>query len=180
MAKRKLHVVPYTNGWAVRREGNTKASKVFDTKNEAIEAARNMAWTDDEDVIIHNKHGQISGKRYGKNPDDDSCFITTACVKYYGLDDDCYQLSTLRNFRDSYLKTTPEGTSLIKQYYFVAPRLVSLLNDHPNKNVLFSQIFEEINLACELIQQSKREEAKDLYINTVRNLLTLFQLKYGS
>lgn len=177
MAKGKIHVVPYSDGWAVKREGNTKASKVFDTKNEAIDEARNMAWKSNEEVTIHNKKGQITkGKRYGKNPDDDNCFITTACVQHYNLVDNCYQLTTLRRFRDSYLQNTVSGNNLIKQYYSIAPQLVALLNQHPDKNNLFKDIFEQINFACTLIEQNKNEEAKKLYVKIVSQLLKLFQL----
>lgn len=33
------------------------------------------------------------------------CFVTTACVKMLGLPDDCREMTVLRNFRDSLLKT---------------------------------------------------------------------------
>ena len=35
--KRNQHVVPTKDGWAVKRAGSPKATKVFDTQQEAIE-----------------------------------------------------------------------------------------------------------------------------------------------
>lgn len=177
MAKGKIHVVPYNGGWAIRREGNSKASKLLETKNEAIEEARNMAWKNNEEVIVHNKKGNISkGKRYGKNPDDDNCFITTACIRHYNLTDNCYQLKTLRQFRDSYILNLQNGTSLIEQYYLVAPQIVIHLNQHPERNNLYKNLFEQINQACYLIEHNEKENAKNLYVKIISQLLNFFHL----
>lgn len=177
MPKGKIHVVPYDGGWAAKREGASRPGKIYNTKAEAIEAARKMAWRADEGVTLHGKKGKITkGKRYGKNPDDENCFITTACVRHFKLQDNCYQLSTLRKFRDTYLKNCDDGNVLIKQYYSVAPQLVTHLNQHPNKNKLFKNIFQQINFACALIEEKRNEEAKKLYVNIVSQLLKLFKV----
>ena len=69
MPSKKIHVVPYGDSWAIKREGADRASKITDTKNEAIEVAREMAWRSNAEVIVHDKKGKITkGKRYGKNP----------------------------------------------------------------------------------------------------------------
>ena len=41
--KRNQHVVPHTDGWAVRGEGAERASAVYDTKAEATATARGIA-----------------------------------------------------------------------------------------------------------------------------------------
>ena len=38
--KRNQHVVPAKDGWAVKRAGSPKATKVFATQKEAIEKGR--------------------------------------------------------------------------------------------------------------------------------------------
>ena len=43
MAKKNQHVVPHPQGWAVKGEGNQKASSVHSTQREAIGAAREIA-----------------------------------------------------------------------------------------------------------------------------------------
>ena len=45
------------------------------------------------------------------------CFLTSACVEAKGLADDCHELSVLRNFRENYLRTVPEGRREIAEYY---------------------------------------------------------------
>ena len=57
------HVVPSKNNdWDVKGEGNTKATKHFDTKKAAIDYAREISNTQKSELIIHNKDGRISQK----------------------------------------------------------------------------------------------------------------------
>lgn len=53
----------------------------------------------------------------------EGCFLTTACCSYMGRADDCFELRTLRAFRDSWLSAQPQGRDLIKEYYRMAPAL---------------------------------------------------------
>ena len=43
----------------------------------------------------------------------EGCFITTACCDVLGLDDDCFELRTLRRYRDDVLAKQPGGAALI-------------------------------------------------------------------
>ncbi|MEI9905996.1 MAG: CFI-box-CTERM domain-containing protein [Asticcacaulis sp.] len=45
-----------------------------------------------------------------------------------GLSDDCWELHTLRRFRDGPLAQTPQGRALTTRYYAHAPRLVAGIN----------------------------------------------------
>jgi hypothetical protein len=58
MAKEVLHVVPNGDGWAVKREGNERASSTHDTQKNAIDGARSLAATGD-DIVIHRPDGSI-------------------------------------------------------------------------------------------------------------------------
>lgn len=70
MSKRSTHVVPNPNGgWKVRQSGASKASNVFDTKQPAIERARELSRRQHTELVIHNKDGKISGKdSHGHDP----------------------------------------------------------------------------------------------------------------
>lgn len=46
------HVVPHPDGWAVKSEGATKATRVTDTQKEAIEIAREIARNQGSDLIF--------------------------------------------------------------------------------------------------------------------------------
>jgi hypothetical protein len=57
----------------------------------------------------------------------EGCFITTACCEVLGLDDDCFELRTLRRYRDEVLANQAGGKAAITRYYAQAPRLLAQL-----------------------------------------------------
>lgn len=63
------HVVPSKNGgWNVKGEGNTKATKHFDTKQPAVDYARDISRNQGSELFIHNKDGRIAQKdSHGKD-----------------------------------------------------------------------------------------------------------------
>lgn len=56
-----LHVVPQGDGWAVKREGNERASSTHDTQKTAIEGARTLA-KEGDDIVIHRPDGSIRNR----------------------------------------------------------------------------------------------------------------------
>lgn len=63
------HVVRHGDGWAVKGEGNSKATKVTETQKEAIEVAENIARNQKSDTKIHGRDGKIrEGNSYGNDP----------------------------------------------------------------------------------------------------------------
>lgn len=60
---RNQHVVPHTEGWAIKGEGNQRYTDIFDTQSEAINRARQIAINYRSDVIIHGKDGTIRDRR---------------------------------------------------------------------------------------------------------------------
>jgi len=53
------HVVPYENGWAVRREGNKRITSKHRRQDTAINKAKRLARKYKADVIIHRADGTI-------------------------------------------------------------------------------------------------------------------------
>ncbi len=53
------HVVPYDNGWAVRREGNKRITSQHRRQDTAIRKAKRLARKYKADVIIHRQDGTI-------------------------------------------------------------------------------------------------------------------------
>ncbi|MCK8482072.1 DUF2188 domain-containing protein [Psychroserpens algicola] len=53
------HVVPYENGWAVRREGNKRITSKHRKQSTAIKKAKTLAKRYKADVIIHRERGGI-------------------------------------------------------------------------------------------------------------------------
>ena len=68
MAKR-VHVVPHLEGWAVKREGNERATSVHDRQRDAQEAAIPIAKRDHTEVVTHGRDGKIrDSDSYGPDP----------------------------------------------------------------------------------------------------------------
>lgn len=53
------HVVPHDGEWAIKKEGSSKVTQVFDTQEEAIDRAIQIAKHAKADVIIHRRDGTI-------------------------------------------------------------------------------------------------------------------------
>ncbi|NNE78609.1 MAG: DUF2188 domain-containing protein [Pricia sp.] len=51
------HVVPYEEGWAVRREGNQRITSKHRKQSTAIRKAKSLARKYKADVIIHRESG---------------------------------------------------------------------------------------------------------------------------
>jgi hypothetical protein len=54
-----VHVVPRTDGWAVRTEGSSRATSTHSSQREAIEAARKLAKKSGTQLVIHGRDGRI-------------------------------------------------------------------------------------------------------------------------
>ena len=68
MSKR-IHVVPYGENWATRREGASRVSSIYGTQAAATAAARGHAIREHGEVIIHRPDGRIRDTNsYGNDP----------------------------------------------------------------------------------------------------------------
>lgn len=66
---RSQHVVKNSDGWAVKKGGSTKATKVFPTQKEAVAHGREIAKNQKTEFYVHGRDGRIKGKdSYGKDP----------------------------------------------------------------------------------------------------------------
>lgn len=56
------HVVPRGTKWAVKGEGNSRATILTNKKQEAIDKAREISKNQGTELVIHNRDGKISQK----------------------------------------------------------------------------------------------------------------------
>lgn len=56
------HVVPRGTKWAVKGEGNSRATILTNAKQEAIDKAREISKNQGTELVIHNRDGKISQK----------------------------------------------------------------------------------------------------------------------
>jgi hypothetical protein len=69
MSKKNQHVVPRGKDWAIKGEGNDKATAIVSTQAEAIKIAREIAINQKSEVVIHRSDGTIRDKdSYGNDP----------------------------------------------------------------------------------------------------------------
>ncbi|TWB21122.1 DUF2188 domain-containing protein [Nitrospirillum bahiense] len=63
------HVVPHDGAWAVRGEGNSRATSVHETQAEAVGRAREIAQNQGSELLIHGRNGQIRARdSHGHDP----------------------------------------------------------------------------------------------------------------
>ena len=70
MSKKTNHVVSSkSGGWAVKKSGSSKASKIFGTKEDAKKYAVKISKKEKTELYIHKKDGTIQNRNsYGSDP----------------------------------------------------------------------------------------------------------------
>ena len=89
-----------------------------------------------------------TGGNSGSSGNNGGCYLTTACTVARDLPDDCFELQTLRNFRDTYLAAQNEGKDEIAFYYQIAARIVESINSLSNSKQIWENLYEELILPC--------------------------------
>lgn len=100
------------------------------------------------------------------------CYITTAVCESLDKPDDCYELTTLRDYRDNYLLSEgPEGKAIVEEYYNIAPTIVKHINRREDHKQIYEQLWQEYLSPCiTLIEDDKKEQCKEVYSSMVRRL----------
>lgn len=69
MAGRDQHVVKHERGWAVKGAGNERATGVYGTQAEAIDAGRRIVQNQRSELLVHGRDGRIRSKdSFGPDP----------------------------------------------------------------------------------------------------------------
>ena len=104
-----------------------------------------------------------------------SCFITTATCKARNLPDDCHELTTLRAFRDSYMKKEPCMRAEVEEYYKIAPVICSNIDKLENSDEIYNSIREKyLHAAVSAVDNNQLQEAHDIYKQMVLDLKEKF------
>lgn len=106
------------------------------------------------------------------------CYITTAVCESLGKDDDCMELTLLREYRDQYLMNSEEGAEIVEGYYDIAPTIVNRINKQADSAGIYQEIWERYLKKCvSLIQNEKKEECKEVYTSMVSDLTKEYVLQ---
>ncbi len=99
------------------------------------------------------------------------CYITTAVCKSLDKPDDCYELTTLRQYRDEYLLASEGGKLLVEEYYNIAPTIVKRIDKQDNAGDIYRGIWNKYLSPCiRLIEEERKEECREVYSQMVRKL----------
>lgn len=94
----------------------------------------------------------------------EDCFLTSACTFSKQLPDNCYELQTLRTFRDEYMKSFDRGNKLVEDYYQIAPPIVKKINQLPNKKEIYEYMYQTLVLpSIAYIELGEKDTAMEYY-----------------
>lgn len=94
-------------------------------------------------------HLRDASKEKGSGPP--RCYLTTACIDAMDLPDNCFELETLRGFRDKVLLPEPSGRKAVEEYYQVAPDIVQGINEQSGSKGVWQSTYRDIRTAIGLI-----------------------------
>ncbi len=107
--------------------------------------------------------------------DSGGCFITTAVCEYFGREDDCYELTMLRSFRDNWLAKQKNGNMEIALYYQCAPQLVEKMKASPDYASTCEELMHTYIRPCvELIKKHQNEACRQLYVQGLQYMLNKY------
>jgi hypothetical protein len=98
------------------------------------------------------------------------CYITTACAQHQGLDDNCEELTVLRDFRDNYLMKKKKGKELIKLYYDYAPLILENIKKSSEEEEILARLYRMIKICVDSIKRGDNEFAYTTYCKMVVEL----------
>jgi len=111
-----------------------------------------------------------------KGKSSSGCFITTAVCGTLNRNDDCHELTSMRSFRDNWLKKQLNGEAEVQEYYTIAPQIVAAINTLDNADDIYNGICKNYimpcveladkgeNLACHKIYRAMVESLRQKYI----------------
>jgi len=69
MRRNTQHVVKHSDGWALKKSGSSRATKVFTTQADAFDFGRSVAINQQTELFLHGRNGQIRERNsYGNDP----------------------------------------------------------------------------------------------------------------
>ncbi len=103
------------------------------------------------------------------------CYITTAVCDSLGREDDCYELTLLRSYRDGYLSSLEHGEEMIRSYYDLAPTIVKHIDAQKNAKEIYQSVYEAYIRPCiRLIENGENEKCARKYIQMVQDMKTRY------
>lgn len=99
-------------------------------------------------LVNRNHYEEERLAKLGTPQSTGGCFLTSACMQRLkeDFDDDCEELSILREFRDTFVQQHyPES---VNYYYEVAPKIVKAMEERADSTKLFDDLYENLVAPC--------------------------------
>ncbi len=105
-----------------------------------------------------------------------NCFLTTTICNIFGMDDDCYGLNVMRNFRDTILVNDSKYYPLLAEYEFVGPEISKKMLEDENSEEVASYYFENYiyDILVNIVINNDYEKAVSMYVTMVNDLKRLY------
>lgn len=108
--------------------------------------------------------------------DPKKCTITDAAQHF--LKEPDTRLDQLRLFRDEWLLQQPNGQALYELYYFLSESLVAAINDRPDSDAIWHELYHaDLSTCLQLIEEKRYEETKAWYVALMHSLAGRFLLQ---
>lgn len=127
----------------------------------------------DKDLSLEH-YKRPKPKENSNRTSSDGCYITTAVCDFLGKEDDCYELQTLRWFRDHWVEKMGKGHEYIRLYYDTAPQIVTCIQHDSNKDIILSKLASKIQDAVNFINRERYQEAFDVYYIMMKKLINIY------
>ncbi len=153
----ELKITPYSDGTGYKIDyysQSTYGGTIHDSVH--IKSDLNENWTRTDNDRTNETKSNSSGT---------GCYLTTACMQYYAenFDDNCYELTKLRWFRDTFVSKED-----IAHYYEIAPSIVESINKTSGCEKIYNYIYENVIDVCvKAIEQGDYEFAYNRYKSSI-------------
>lgn len=136
--------------------------------------ARNKGYTNNLPTgWIYGKRGCYCSQRCLQSAGDEKsgCFITTAVCQSRNLPDDCHELTSLRKFRDEFMKKDELMKAEVSEYYEIAPKICESIDKLSDSKAIYEELWQNhIKAAVEAVDSNQKEKAHEIYRNMVLEL----------
>lgn len=130
---------------------------------------QNHGWSNSSSWVNHGWNNSRSWTNGGWS--NGGCFLTTACVDYQHLPDNCYELEVLRKVRDQMLAQGGEMKDMVAEYYRIAPQIIANINRSPECSEVWEDLYKNLVLYCvDLYEQDRIEDCIKHYVKVVSQL----------
>jgi hypothetical protein len=127
----------------------------------------------------HDWHELTQGKWTKPDGSPTDCFITTAVCRTLEKPDDCSELTNFRHFRDTFMQQTPEMQAEVEEYYHIAPRICTNIDNLGQEKAArkYASIWENsLKPTFDALNSGNNEKAHILYKDMVLELKQEFSI----